>query len=179
MPCQKTGLKTMWTDKARKNAAERSHSLGANAKRSATFRERRRLYGPSEREQKHLAELLKMAHEASRGRVPWNKGKKTSIETRTKLSLSHMGQPAWNKGKTLPGNAAKLKARSDLNNAVRDGRIVRPSTCSLCDANGGRSIVAHHGDYARPYTVIWVCTNCHKDRPGEVDLLWQKTHAGE
>ena len=32
-----------------------------------------------------------------KGHVPWNKGKKTSLETRIKLSQSHKGKVAWNK----------------------------------------------------------------------------------
>jgi hypothetical protein len=33
-----------------------------------------------------------------KGSIPWNKGKKLSIEHCENLSSSHMGQTAWNKG---------------------------------------------------------------------------------
>jgi len=45
------------------------------------------------------------------GKEPWNKGKKWSDETRKKLSESHLGQPAYWKGKHLPGEVrAKISA---------------------------------------------------------------------
>ena len=37
--------------------------------------------------------------EPKKKRVPWNKGKKFSIESRRKMSLSHKGHIPWNKGK--------------------------------------------------------------------------------
>ena len=53
------------------------------------------------------------------------------------------------------------KARRILQHAVRDGLLIRPSVCDNC-GSGGR-IQAHHPDYSRPMSVIWVCSLCHGD----------------
>lgn len=52
------------------------------------------------------------------------------------------------------------QARQKLKDAVKSGKIIRPSTCSDC-GDPGRRIDAHHPDYARPYDVEWLCTRCH------------------
>jgi Bacillus phage endonuclease len=54
----------------------------------------------------------------------------------------------------------KARARSLLSNAVCDGKIIRPSKCSLCGWDQGK-IEAHHPDYSKPLEVIWVCKSCH------------------
>ena len=33
--------------------------------------------------------------EAHKGKTPWNKGKRLSVETRRKLSVAHKGKPTW------------------------------------------------------------------------------------
>ena len=50
-------------------------------------------------------------------------------------------------------------ARAALGNAVRSGRIIKPSQCQMC-ARGGR-IHGHHSDYSKPLEVRWVCAKCH------------------
>lgn len=54
----------------------------------------------------------------------------------------------------------KARARSLLSNAVCDGKIVRPSQCSLCGFSNG-IIEGHHPDYSKPLEVVWVCKSCH------------------
>ena len=54
---------------------------------------------------------------------------------------------------------AKSRARVALNNAVRAGRVLRPSRCSacgvICRPHG------HHDDYNKPLGVRWLCSTCH------------------
>lgn len=54
----------------------------------------------------------------------------------------------------------KARARSLLSNAIVDGKIIKPSICSLC-SSVEFMIEAHHPDYSKPYDVIWLCRPCH------------------
>jgi len=61
-----------------------------------------------------------------------------------------------------------VRARKAIENALKDGRMTRPSNCSECGA-GGR-IHGHHEDYSKKFEVIWLCCRCHglrhrKDKP--------------
>lgn len=55
----------------------------------------------------------------------------------------------------------KTKAREILNNAVRSGKVIKPTNCSLCGKL--RKITAHHDDYLRPLQVRWLCYECHSN----------------
>lgn len=56
----------------------------------------------------------------------------------------------------------KVLARAKLNNAVRDGRVIKPSACENC----GRivKLTAHHPDYSEPLKVVWLCYECHGNK---------------
>jgi hypothetical protein len=45
-------------------------------------------------------------------------------------------------------------------NAIRDGKLVRPTNCSEC--NSTHKIEGHHDDYTQPLEVRWLCETCHK-----------------
>jgi len=60
----------------------------------------------------------------------------------------------------------KYRARTALNNAVNDGKLHKPDTCSECGAGG--VIHGHHDDYAFPLLVRWLCARCHS--------LWHHEH---
>ena len=77
---------------------------------------------------------------------------------------------------TEAGKAAMRKARAKwmnekpearaahviLGNAVRDGRVVKPTVCTNCGCKPKRrNMHAHHEDYALPLDVIWICSTCH------------------
>ncbi|MDK9721982.1 MAG: hypothetical protein OEL53_12450 [Rhodospirillales bacterium] len=53
------------------------------------------------------------------------------------------------------------------NQAFRDGRLVRPTTCSVCgfsdpeDPKGRGYIYAHLEDYRRPLDLLPCCKRCH------------------
>lgn len=54
----------------------------------------------------------------------------------------------------------KIKAQSETGNAIRGGRLVRPSACSTCFESG--FIEAHHEDYSKPLEIVWLCPRCHR-----------------
>ena len=59
---------------------------------------------------------------------------------------------------------AKHVASYAVGNAVRDGRMVKPTTCSQCKRKvSGRFMHAHHEDYGKTYDVIWLCAKCHSN----------------
>ena len=53
----------------------------------------------------------------------------------------------------------KKKATSAVNNAIRDGRLVR-GPCEKC---GAAKAEAHHDDYSKPLEVRWLCDAHHKE----------------
>lgn len=55
--------------------------------------------------------------------------------------------------------AAKHKARKAVNNALRDGKILKQS-CQVCN---NPKTTAHHYDYTKPLNVIWLCKQHHKE----------------
>ncbi len=57
-------------------------------------------------------------------------------------------------------------ANTILGNAIRDGKIIRPTLCSNCKIECIPD--GHHCDYAYPLDVMWLCRQCHND--------WHKTN---
>lgn len=55
----------------------------------------------------------------------------------------------------------KYIARSAVGNAVRDGRLTKPTFCGCCGREG--KVQAHHTDYSRPLDVAWLCFVCHRE----------------
>lgn len=57
-------------------------------------------------------------------------------------------------------NPEKYRAQTAVNNALRDGKLVKPTACE-CGRPG--RIHAHHHDYSKPLEVRWLCAACHAD----------------
>lgn len=55
----------------------------------------------------------------------------------------------------------KFGARAIVGNAVRDGRITKPTSCQTCGKQ--KQLDGHHSDYAKPLDVMWLCRQCHND----------------
>lgn len=50
------------------------------------------------------------------------------------------------------------RAHTALNNAVRDGKVVR-EPCQVCGTT--ENVHGHHRDYSAPLDVTWLCAKCH------------------
>lgn len=54
-------------------------------------------------------------------------------------------------------NPAKIIARQQVSNCIRDGKM-KKQPCSVC---GSENAQAHHTDYSKPLDVVWLCTVHH------------------
>ena len=59
-------------------------------------------------------------------------------------------------------NPEKIKAQHAVNDAVRAGKLQRPSFCESCFQE--KSVHGHHEDYSKPLEVDWLCIKCHRDK---------------
>lgn len=66
----------------------------------------------------------------------------------------------------------ETKARNMVSNAIRDGRLIRPSRCEHCGSD--QRLHGHHYDYDKPLSVIWLCVPCHKQVHAYLDLVSKK-----
>ena len=62
------------------------------------------------------------------------------------------------KRKTHP---IQYAANTIVGNAIRDGKLIKPSSCSECSVECVPD--GHHCDYAYPLDVKWLCRKCHND----------------
>lgn len=53
----------------------------------------------------------------------------------------------------------KKRAHNAVLNALRRGKLTRPSVCSCCGKECRPD--AHHADHSKPLEVIWLCRSCH------------------
>jgi hypothetical protein len=65
----------------------------------------------------------------------------------------------WLKRQREAVNPAKLSAHNAVRYAIRKGKMVRPDRCSHCEASCRPH--AHHADYDKRLSVVWLCHLCH------------------
>ena len=58
-------------------------------------------------------------------------------------------------------NPASINAHGKLNYAVKKGIVIKPKNCSICGVE--KKLHAHHEDYNYPYSVQWLCVECHRN----------------
>jgi ribosomal protein S27AE len=80
----------------------------------------------------------------------------------TRYANSENGKKVGNlaKIKWAKNNIIKRSASYIINNAVRDGKIIKPIVCSNCGLENKR-IHGHHDNYNYPMVVRWLCPKCH------------------
>lgn len=83
-----------------------------------------------------------------------------------------------NKKKWEDNNKIKHKAHLAIANAVRRGKIIKPSECSICKKNNCL-IHGHHKDYNEPLDVIWCCKECHDKIHREIKKHQKEVNYGK
>lgn len=63
-------------------------------------------------------------------------------------------------------NPLKYKAHCLVNNAIKNGNLIRPANCEICGVECKPH--GHHNDYTKPLEINWLCNKCHKQ--------WHKEH---
>ena len=63
-------------------------------------------------------------------------------------------------------NPNKYKAHNKVNNAIRDGKLIKLDKCEECMSD--LQVEEHHDDYSKPLEVRWLCSRCHS--------LWHVEH---
>ena len=53
----------------------------------------------------------------------------------------------------------RFKAYNAVNNAIRDGRLMRQK-CEICGADNAQ---AHHDDHNKPFSIRWLCFKHHRE----------------
>ena len=59
-----------------------------------------------------------------------------------------------------PRQIHKRLALTKLNNAIKEGKIIRPDRCSSCGKQCKPE--GHHHDYKKPLEAVFLCKLCHK-----------------
>ena len=79
---------------------------------------------------------------------------RAEIYAKTHVEICNALKRSWEKR-----NPEKKYAIVTLNNAVRDGKVIRVTMCEVC--KGTKNVEAHHADYSKPLTVRWLCKKHH------------------
>ena len=84
------------------------------------------------------------------------------VDARADYAKSEAGIASGNtaKNKWAKRNPVKRLASYMVNNAVRDGKLLKPEDCEGCGSKPSR-LHGHHDDYAYPLIVRWLCPGCH------------------
>lgn len=89
------------------------------------------------------------------------------IEMRAKYQKTPQGKKNLSAAKSRwdKRNVLKKAAHIMVNNAVRDGRLIK-IPCEICGST--KRIHGHHEDYSKPFDVKWLCpkhhTEAHKEK---------------
>jgi hypothetical protein len=61
------------------------------------------------------------------------------------------------------------KAHNTIHRAIEAGKLIRPDHCSRCEVQCFPQ--AHHDDYNKPLSILWLCPICHAQRHKELGRL--------
>lgn len=117
---------------------------------------------------KHREENLERvkAYDRARGSLPHRVAlREEYAKTARGIEANRAAKERW-----ISRNPEKRKAQQAVNNAVRDGKMVKPDRCERCGQTHSR-IHGHHADYSKPLDVKWVCPQCHRAEHKEMERL--------
>ncbi len=96
-------------------------------------------------------------------------GKETNRKSTAKWGRTDAGKESHKKNdeKRREEFPEKEKAHHAVNNAIRAGRLIRPSHCEECREE--KFVEGHHWSYEEEHWLIvdWLCTKCHRKRDKE------------
>jgi len=96
------------------------------------------------------------SYEKSRANLPHRiAGRLKFAQSEAGRACARAARKAWE-----DNNLIKKSASTMVGNAVRDGKLIKPSTCESCSDKPSR-LHGHHDDYAYPLVVRWLCPTCH------------------
>jgi len=83
------------------------------------------------------------------------KAREDYAKTEKGIAASNKAKINWSKINLIKRSASQI-----VNNAVRDGRLIKLKNCQSCGIESKR-IHGHHDDYNYPMIVRWLCPKCH------------------
>jgi hypothetical protein len=95
------------------------------------------------------------AYDRQRGNLPHRVAARATYAAKNPPPINR-AKKAW-----IDRNPEKRAAHLILGTAVRYGKIVKPTACQRCGAEG--RVEAHHADYSKPLEVEWLCKRHHLD----------------
>lgn len=94
------------------------------------------------------------------------------VEARANYAQTEGGRQRSNAAKRAytKRNPEKRAAHIALDNATRSGKVWKSPCCMAPGCFSQDRLHAHHSDYEKPLSVVWLCNSCHKE------LHWNFTH---
>lgn len=92
-------------------------------------------------------------YEKSRARKPHRAKARSEYQKSEKGKAAHLAANQAYRKK----NKDKFSAQNKVNNAIRNGKLQK-QPCFIC---GSMDVQAHHHDYSKPLSVIWLCEDHH------------------
>jgi hypothetical protein len=85
------------------------------------------------------------------------------VKARKEYAKTEQGKSAFRRARDSYKKRYPMKYAAHIitGNAIRDGKLIRASNCSVCSAT--EKIEGHHDDYTKPLDVRWLCEGCHKE----------------
>jgi hypothetical protein len=96
-------------------------------------------------------------------RRQYAKNREQRIAAAHAWSAAHKAETSERNRRYAAANGFRLRAKKAVDKAIRNGLLVRPTSCEWCSAIGG-TIEGHHPSYAPDQwlVVTWICRSCHK-----------------